>query len=121
MLTFAKSPGDHHSLRFDISTRSLLGKSSSKICFPVSRRLVTLQQDSVRRYNKKVREQFKIHRILERLKAMEKMARYCVYPTPGWLCVMIIKLYKQMTEIRVHAEKKCWKILRPELDFGPTI
>jgi hypothetical protein len=34
---------------------------------------------------------------------------------------MIIKLYKQMTEIRVNAEKKCWKILRPELDFSPTI
>jgi hypothetical protein len=34
---------------------------------------------------------------------------------------MIIKLYKQMTEIRVHAKKKCWKILRPESDFSPTI
>jgi hypothetical protein len=34
---------------------------------------------------------------------------------------MIIKLYKQMTEIRVHAKKKCWKILRPESNFSPTI
>jgi len=34
---------------------------------------------------------------------------------------MIIKLYKQMTEIRVHAEKDCRKILRPESDFSPTI
>ena len=34
---------------------------------------------------------------------------------------MIIKLYKQMKEIRVHAEKKCRKILRPESDFSPTI
>jgi hypothetical protein len=24
---------------------------------------------------------------------------------PGWLCAMIIKLYKQMTEIRVHIEE----------------
>jgi hypothetical protein len=30
---------------------------------------------------------------------------------------MIIKLYKQMTEIRVHAKKKC----RPESNFSPTI
>ncbi len=34
---------------------------------------------------------------------------------------MIIKLYKQMTEIRVHAEKKCRKILRPESGYSPTI
>jgi hypothetical protein len=34
---------------------------------------------------------------------------------------MIIKLYKQISEIRVHSEKNCWKILRPELDFSPTI
>jgi hypothetical protein len=34
---------------------------------------------------------------------------------------MIIKLYKQMTEITVHAEKKCRKILRPESNFSPTI
>jgi hypothetical protein len=34
---------------------------------------------------------------------------------------MIIKLYKQMMEIRVHVEKKCRKILWPESDFSPTI
>lgn len=121
MLTFAESPGDHHSFCFDISTRSLLGEFRFKICRPVSRWLVTSQQDSVRRYNKKVREQFEIHRILERLNAVDKMTRYCGYPLPGWLCAMIIKLYKQMTEIKVHAEKKCRKILRPESDFSPTI
>jgi hypothetical protein len=49
------------------------------------------------------------------------MTRYCGNPSPGWLCAMIIKLYKQMKEIRVHAEKKCRKILRPESDFSPTI
>jgi hypothetical protein len=34
---------------------------------------------------------------------------------------MIIKLYKQMTEIRVHAKKHCRKILKPNNDFSPTI
>ena len=34
---------------------------------------------------------------------------------------MIINLYKQMTEIRVHAKKKCRKILWPESNFSPTI
>ncbi len=34
---------------------------------------------------------------------------------------MIIKLYRQMTEMRVHVEKKCRKILRPDSDYSPTI
>ena len=121
MLTFAESPGDHRSLIIDISTRSLLGEFRFKICRPVSRRLVTSQQQSVDRYNKIVRDQFDIHRIVEQLDAVDKMTRYCGYPSPKWLRSMIIKLYKQMTEIRVHAEKDCRKILRPESDFSPTI
>jgi hypothetical protein len=79
------------------------------------------QTDSVRRYNEIVQEQFKIHRIVERLDAVDKMTCYCGYPSPGWLRAMIIKLYKQMTEIGVHAEKKCRKILRPDSDFSPTV
>ncbi len=35
--------------------------------------------------------------------------------------MMIIKLYKQMTEIRFHAEKNCRKILRPGDNLSPTI
>ena len=34
---------------------------------------------------------------------------------------MIIKLYKQMTEIRVHAKKNCRTILRPESNYSLTI
>jgi hypothetical protein len=49
------------------------------------------------------------------------MTRYCGYPSPPWLRSMIIKLYKQMMEIRVHVEKKCRKILCPDNDFSPTI
>jgi hypothetical protein len=49
------------------------------------------------------------------------MTRYCRYPAPGWLRAMIIKLYKQMTEIWQYAEKKCQKILRPDSNFSPTI
>jgi hypothetical protein len=87
----------------------------------MSRRLVTSQQSSVKRYNEIVQEQFDIHHIMERMEAVNKMARYCGYPSPGWLRAMIIKLYKQMTEIRVHAEKNCRKIVRPESDYSPTI
>ena len=40
---------------------------------------------------------------------------------PRMALTIIIKLYKQMTEIRVHVEKNCRKILRPESNYSPTI
>jgi hypothetical protein len=49
------------------------------------------------------------------------MTQYCGHPAPGWLRAMITKLYKQMTEIHQHAEKKCRKILRPDSNFSPEI
>ena len=67
MLNFAESPGNHRSLLFDITTRSLLSKFRYKVCPPVSRRLVTSQKDSVKRYNEIVREHFEVHRIVERM------------------------------------------------------
>jgi hypothetical protein len=121
MLTFAESPRDHQSFVLDVSTRSHLGVYRYKVCRPVSRRLITSQETSVKRYNAIIREQFKIHRIEEQLNAVNNMTRYCRYPSPQWLHLMIIKLYKQMTEIRIHAEKDCRKILRPYHDFSPTI
>jgi hypothetical protein len=121
MLTFAESPGGHRSFVLDVSTGSLLGVYRYKVCRPVSRRLVTSQESSVKRYNKIIREQFNIHRIKDQMNAVDNMTRYCGYPYPRWLCSMIIKLYKQMTEIRLHAEKKCREILRPANNFSPTI
>ncbi len=56
MLNFAESPGNHRSLLFDSSTHSLLGKFRYKVRRPVSCQLVTSQADSVKRYNKIVRD-----------------------------------------------------------------
>ncbi len=80
MLNFAESPGNHRSLLFDISTCLLLGEFRYKICHPVSCRLVTSQADSVKRYNEIVQEQFEIHRIVERMDAVDKMTKYCGKP-----------------------------------------
>ena len=48
MLTFAESPGDHKSLCANISTCSLLGDFKHEICRPVSRRLITSHNSSVK-------------------------------------------------------------------------
>jgi hypothetical protein len=117
MLTFTESPGDHRSLLLDVLTSLLLGLYKYKVCQLVSCHLVTYQARSAKRYNEIVLEQFEIHRIEERMDT----ARYCQYLSPPWLRAMVIKLYKQMAKIRVHTEKNCRKILRPESNFSPII
>jgi hypothetical protein len=116
MLTFVESPRDHKSFLLDVSTRLLLGVYKYKVCRPVSPRLVTSQAGSVKRYNKIFLEQFEIHRIEERMEEVEKMTGFCRHPSPPWLRAMIIKLYKQMTKIRVHAE--CRKELQKDTAAG---
>jgi hypothetical protein len=83
MLLFAKSPGDHKSFIIYVSTSSLLGDFRYKVCRPMSRRLITSQQQSVDRYNQIVQEQFDTHQIAERLNAVDKMTHYCRYPSPN--------------------------------------
>ncbi len=121
MLPFLDSPGDHCAFIINISTRSLLGEFRYKVCRPISCRLIMSQQGMVNEYNRIVHEQFNQHQIFERLDAVDKMLRYCGFPAPIFLGAMIIKLYRQMTEIRIHAEKKCRKILRPNSDYSPTV
>ncbi len=121
MLPFLDSPGNHQAFIINISTRLLLGEFHYKVCRPVSHRLIMSQQGLVDEYNRIVREQFAQYRIGERLGTVDKMTCYCGFPSPKFLQAMIVKLYWQITKIRVHAEKKCRKILRPDSNYSPTV
>jgi len=79
------------------------------------------QQGLVDEYNRIVNEHFNQHHIIIHLDAVDRMTRYCGISAPNFLRTMIIKLYRQMTEIRLHAEKKCRKILRPDSNYSPTV
>ena len=46
---------------------------------------------------------------------------YVAPPTPPWLKSMMVKLYQQMGEIMVHAEKKCRKFLTSAVEYSPVI
>ena len=94
---------------------------SRKIVRPPGRRLVSTQPRSVRRYNEIVEQQFLLHRVPERMEAVDKLSRICGTPTPPWLKSMMIKLYQQMDETRVHAEKKCRKFMTPAAEYTPVI
>jgi hypothetical protein len=121
MLPFLDSPGDQRAFIIDISNRLLLGEFYYKVCYPISHRLITSQQSSVDEYNRIVCKQFDQHRIVKRLDVVDRMSRYCGFPSSNFLQAMIIKLYRQMTEIKIHAEKKCRKILRPNSNYSSTV
>ena len=121
MLPFSMSPGDHRTFMLDVTTRSMLGEHLYKAFRPVSRRLVTSNKRCVNTYIRIKEEQFDIHRIDERLTAIQNLVKICEQPIPRWLEQMTQKLYTQMDEIAKHSEKKCRKILRPAADYSPPI
>ena len=84
-------------------------------------RLVSIQQKSVKTYNEIVDKQFEIHNIPKRMDTIDKLSKICDRPTPPWLRSMMIKLYKQMIEIRVHIEKKYRKFKTPAAEFSPQV
>ena len=76
---------------------------------------------SVRTYYRLTQEQFAIHRISNHMDAINSMTKYSNCPAPGWLQMMVMMLYKQTTEIRLHAERNCRKIHTPDSDFSLTV
>ena len=120
-LSFHESAGDHKTVILDISTRAAIGKFQSKIVRPSTRRLTTKQPVSVDSYNGIVEDHFKKHRIIERLEALDNLTKICGTPSPDWLKARILTIHKQLDEIRIHAERKCRKLLKPDMEFSPTI
>ena len=92
MLSFMESPGDHRSWLIEVTTRSMLGRDLLKIVRPPGRKLVSTQPRSVKRYNEIVEAQFLLHRIPQRMDAVENLSRVCGNPTPPWLKSTMIKL-----------------------------
>ena len=72
-------------------------------------------------YNDIAEKQFEIHNISKRMDAVDKLSRICGKPTPPWLRSTMIKLYKQMDDVRVHAERNCRKFKTPAAEFSPQV
>ena len=94
MLSFMESTEEHRSWLIEITTRSMLGRELLKIVRPPGRRLVITQPWSVTMYNKTAEQQFRLHRIPERIIAVDKLSKICGTPTSQWLKIMMVKLYQ---------------------------
>ena len=84
-LPFSISPGDHRTFMLDVTTRSMLGEHLYKAVCPVNRILVTSNKRCVDTYTRIKEEQFGIHRIDERLTAIQNLVKICGQPIPTWL------------------------------------
>ena len=120
-LNFLESCGDHRTCIFDVTTRSFIGKFQNKIVRPTARRVTTKQPSSIAEYNRLVEQQFEIHRIPQRMEAIEGLLAKCSKPTPPFLRQFITTIHKQIDEIRIHAERRCRRIHKCALDFSPPV
>ena len=120
-LSFHESVGDHRTMLVDITMTSAIGKTQGKIIRPVTRRLTTKQAVCVSKYNKLVEEAFEYHQIAERLTTLDNITKTEGFPASPDTKQRILAIHKQIDEIRVHAEKRCRKIYRPNLVYSPPV
>ena len=121
LLSFHESAGDHRTMILEFTTASSIGCFQGKIVRPNSRRLTLRQPGAVQSYNTTIREQFKIHKIETRLSALTLEAQQYSYPPPDPFRLKCDAIHTQIAEIRLHAESTCRKILKPSLEFSPTV
>jgi len=118
ILPFSQSIGDHRSMLFDVSSRSLLGVFEHNVVRAECRRLNT-QTSSLGRYNAILERLMATHRLIERQDAVisEIMDNK---PTPKQRQQMET-LDRQFVEFQKCAERRCRKIIKPELEFSPQV
>ena len=105
---------DHRGIFFDLDTRVLFDDEIYKVEPAAFRRLKSTHPKHTKEYAKLMKEQWKTHKIDERLLKLSKM-----FDTEGPTNANVIALNtidKQITEIMKHSEKKCSKISRHATD-----
>ena len=119
ILPFQSSVGDHRGMVFDITMRSLLGRYKARVVKAGCRRLISSNQGSLTRYNALFEDQVRRHKLKERLDQLdvdmgnEAPTKEQIQRADG--------IFAQIAEIQLHAERKCRKILKPDLDFSSEV
>jgi hypothetical protein len=117
-LPFEESPGDHRTCIFDFTTLSAIGSVERKISLPKCRRLISYNPGAVAVYTAEMERQFDLHRIEERLAAIDE-ATANQFPIPDEYQTQSDQLDKQIIEIQTHCESICRTIYRPDSPFSP--
>ena len=118
MLSFCESVGDHRTMIFDISTRSLIGKFEHRIV-RAGYRCLNCKTYSLTSYTKILEKLMVTHRMEAHLDAIiERIVDDS--PTREQRAKMEA-IERQMVELQKCAERRCCKIIRPNMEFsGPV-
>ena len=115
-LPFSQSPGDHHACIFDVTMQSILGTSEKRIVYPTCRRLISSNPSCVAKYKAVLREQFRIHKIEERLQHLDEET-LDMTSLPQEYQLRHDRLDNQVTKIMIHSKKGCRHIYHPDSLF----
>ena len=118
ILSYLEGVGDHRTMLFDVESRSLLGIDEHRVVRGACRRLNT-KTSSLRSYTRILNRLMTVHKMEERLDALI-MEIENNRPTPAQRQKMDT-LDRQMVELQICAEKKCRKIIKPDLEFSPQV
>ena len=117
-LPFDSELGDHQPVVANITKTSTLGVSGPKIKPSASRRLNSKVKQIRQKYIVNLEEEFRRHRILERLSTLEERADESfskhAKEAPE-------KLDSHITALMTHTEKQCRMLYKNDYDFSPTV
>lgn len=116
VLSFHESVGDHRSFIVDFTTRSTIGLFHHHIVLPDCRRLVNSNKKCVERYLSIVEEQWKYHRIDERLEQLHALKDE--YPVSEERAKALERIDVQTTEILRCGETNCRKIAKIDGEYS---
>ena len=118
-LPFDPELGDHRPVAVNISKKSLLGTQGPRIKPPAARRLNSKVKRIRQKYIDRLEEQFRRHRVLEKLTELEVQAKKEELSTEAKEALE--KLDILITALMTNAENKCRKKYKTDDDFSPEV
>jgi hypothetical protein len=110
--------GDHRPVVADFTMRSILGTEFHRILPQKARRLNSRVKPIRQKYIDRLEEQFKRHKIYDRLLEIQKDASY---PGSSEVCEALEAIDKLIIDLMRNAEKGCRKLRVGQYEFSPQV
>ena len=109
--------GDHRVILVDFDLDQVVQRSV-RICTPSMRRLICENEQVVEKYNNVALSLLTSNKISQRLEQLEES--FGSIDIDHW-CVKLNMIDEQVTDILLHAEKKCRKLRTGEVEYSPEV
>lgn len=109
--------GDHRVILVDFKLDQII-QQNVRICTPSMRRLICENEQSVEKYNNLALSLLTSNKISQRLDQLEES--FGLIDMDSW-CVKLNMIDEQVTDILLHAEKKCRQLRTGEVEYSPEV